>query len=270
MRMGNNALRTVAQEMAAAAGADRISVRRWFLLYAMLLTAGVASLLLALQSQALSVPRGWSDFVAVLAQTSPPTKLLILGIYLSLCCSFLPLNTSWIVGAVATRHLAVGAGLWDTAALVASVGALGSTIGNLHDYHLFTWLLRRRRVAKLRETRLFQAAARWFHRSPFWALVVFNVLPVPVDVVRVVATTCRYSRLPFAAANFLGRFVRYATIAVIIYALAVSIETAVLALLIVAAALIVGRATLPAGLRAVARVAAAARGGTVSRKERNT
>ena len=100
-----------------------------------------------------------------------------------------------------------------TAAIVGAVGGAASTVANLNDYHLFTWLLRSRRIARVRHTRLYQASARWFARSPWFILVIFNIVPIPVDVIRMLATTCRYPRLPFAAANFLGRFVRYAAIA---------------------------------------------------------
>jgi len=48
-------------------------------------------------------------------------------------------------------------------------------------------------------------------------VLIFNIIPIPVDAVRVLATTGRYSRLPFAAANFLGRSIRYGLIAFVIY-----------------------------------------------------
>ena len=101
--------------------------------------------------------------------------------------------------------------------MVAIVGAIGSTIANLNDYHLFTWMLRHRHVAKVRDTRAHRAGVRWFAACPFWLLVVFNIVPIPVDMVRMLATTYRYPRRQFAAANFLGRFVRYGVIALVTY-----------------------------------------------------
>jgi membrane protein YqaA with SNARE-associated domain len=144
-------------------------------------------------------------------------KLIFFGSYLSLCTTFLPLPTGWIVAAVATREAAVGSNAWTTTLLVATVGAIGSTIANLNDYHLFTWMLRSHRVAKIRHTKLYEKSAMWFSRSPFFLLVVFNIVPIPVDVVRILATTYRYPRGPFAAANFIGRFLRYAVIAFVTY-----------------------------------------------------
>jgi len=60
---------------------------------------------------------------------------------------------------------------------------------------------------------------------------VFNLLPVPVDVVRILATTHRYPRVPFAAANFVGRFMRYSLIAYLIYYFELSMMTAILIML---------------------------------------
>jgi len=200
-----------------AQGPDGISVSRWFILYAILLTGAATWLWVLLARQPAVSVRTWSDLAASLYQTSAAVKLLVFGIYLSICCTFLPLNTGWIVAACATHTVAVGSGLLDTALLVASVGAAGSTVANLNDYHLFTLMLRSRRIARIRSTRTYRAAERWFARSPFFLLVVFNVLPIPVDVVRPLAATHRYGRLPFAAANFVGRFIRYGAIALVTY-----------------------------------------------------
>ena len=45
----------------------------------------------------------------------------------------------------------------------------------------------------------------------------FNVVPIPVDVSRPLAVSHGYPRLRFAAANFLGRFLRYLVIASVTY-----------------------------------------------------
>ena len=47
--------------------------------------------------------------------------------------------------------------------------------------------------------------------------MVFNVIPIPVDVVRMLATTYRYPRVPFGAASFIGRFLRYGVIAFVTF-----------------------------------------------------
>ena len=206
-------------------GPDGVSVRRWFALYAALLAAAVTVLIVLIAREAPPASAWVSDFMRTLKRMPPEVKLLGFGIYVSFCCTFLPLPTGWIVAVVATREAAIAA-RWSnnatgvvilTTLAVAAVGAVGSTIANLNDYHLFTWMLRHHRVSKVRNTAGVRRAMRWFARSPFFLLVVFNLIPIPIDVIRILATTNRYPRLHFAGANFLGRFMRYAVIAFVTY-----------------------------------------------------
>jgi uncharacterized membrane protein YdjX (TVP38/TMEM64 family) len=80
----------------------------------------------------------------------------------------------------------------------------------LNEYHVFVYLLRKHRVARVRGTRLYQRASKWFGKSPFWILTLFSFLPIPVDVIRWLAITARYSRWRFFWASFAGRWFRYA------------------------------------------------------------
>ena len=248
---------------APATGADNVSVRRWFAFYGLCLLAAGAPLFALLARE----PWSWAEWLdrpgELLATTAPIAKLLAFGVYISLCCTFLPLPANWIVAAVAMRQTAVADNVWTTALLVAAVGALASTLANLNDYHLFTWLLRHHHVRKVRQTRLYRASAKWFARSPFFILVVFNIIPIPVDVVRMLATTCRYPRGPFAGANFVGRFLRYAVIAWGTYQLGREGKWAVLALLALAVLLAAGK-LVPAAVRKIGARAANAEGRDVS------
>ena len=194
---------------------DDIRLRRWFTAYGVFLLAMVLPLMLLVMAEALSI----KEFVANFRTLDAAIKLLAFAIYMSLCSTFIPLPTGPIVAAIALAECAVGTNVWTTALLVGAVGAGASTIANLNDYHLFTWMLRSRRIKRVRDTRLYNASVRWFVRAPFVILVIFNILPIPIDVIRMLATTYRYSRLPFAAANFIGRFIRYAIIASITYQL---------------------------------------------------
>ena len=220
---------------------DDVSVAGWFAFFGLFLaaTAGPLTVLLA------GRPWAWTwraaEIAHQLAGMATAVKLLAFLVYVSLCCTFLPLPTGPMVAAVATEGAAVAGGPWATAMVVGAVGALGSTIANLNDYHLFTWMLRSRRIARVRATALYALSAKWFARSPFWILAIFNIIPIPVDVIRMLATTCRYGRLPFAAANFAGRFVRYAAIAYVTYSLGDRGGVAVLVLLAAAVALGIGR-----------------------------
>lgn len=200
---------------------DQLRLRRWFGIF-VLLMAGMSA---ALAAAAASESWTWRDWVAnppaALAATVPTVKLLFMLLYVSLACTFLPLPTGWVIAGVATCDNAIAAGWSDnplvvgvlTTLVVAAVGAAGSTVANLNDYHLMTLMFRSRWIARVRHTRAYLRAVEWFQRSPFFLLVVFNLLPLPVDVVRILASSHRYGRLPFAAANFIGRFFRYAIIA---------------------------------------------------------
>ncbi len=214
---------------------DEVSVLRWFVGYGLgLATALAVTVLLASRydwqtagwlGEDLSLWRRWTNFLAVVAGAPVTVKLLVYAIYISLCTTFFPLPTGGIVAALATREAALAAGLglevWAEAAVTtltaATVGAAASMVANLNDYHLFTWLLRSDRVGAVRRTKLYARAIRWFRRSPFFLLVVFNILPIPIDLVRLLAVTWRYPRGPFAVANFLGRFIRYGVIAFVTY-----------------------------------------------------
>lgn len=223
--MGSSLIDTIELVGDEPLGPDGVSVGRWFALYAALLAVAAAVMVVLIAREPWPASAWLSDVKRAFRETSPAVKLLGFGVYVSFCCTFLPLPTGWIVAAVATREAAVAAAYSNdtavvailTTLLVAAVGAVGSTVANLNDYHLFTWMLRHHRISKVRQTAGVRRAMRWFARSPFFLLVVFNLIPIPIDVIRILATTYRYPRLHFAAANFLGRFLRYAVIAFVTY-----------------------------------------------------
>jgi len=202
-------------EIALPAGADGISLRRWFALYGLFLLAMGVPLVWLASAKTSSL----SQFVTDFRDLDAVVKLLAFAIYISLCCTFLPLPANGIVAAVALPAVAVGPDLWTTTLLVAAVGAVASTIANLNDYHLFTWMLRSRRISRVRSSRFYLRSATWFAKAPFSILVIFNIIPIPIDVIRMLATTYRYPRGPFAAANAIGRFIRYGVIAAVTYSL---------------------------------------------------
>ena len=146
--------------------------------------------------------------------------------YLSLCCTFVPAPTTWIVMLLASDLVAQQLGIVDhrpeRLVIVCTIGALATALANLNEYHIFVYLLRKKRVAKVRETGLFNAASGWFHASPFWILTLFSFLPIPIDVIRWLAITARYPRWRFFWANFVGRWFRYAIWAVAAMGLALS------------------------------------------------
>lgn len=231
---------------------DGISVGKWFLAYGLGLAAAAAALAIMLRGQ----PWTWTwrpaEIGRQLQAMRPGVKLVVFGVYISMCCTVLPLPANAIVAAVATREAAVTGELWTTVLAVALVGAAASTVANLNDYHLFTLALRQRHIKRVRHTRLYDVSSRWLAGSPFTILVLFNIIPIPVDVIRMLAVTCRYPRGPFAAANFVGRFVRYAAIAFVTFHWNLG-WVAVVVLLGLAAALVLARAVPGAAGRIIGR-----------------
>ena len=223
---------------------DTISLSKWFTGYGLFLCLAWGTLIyLILQEPwpAWAQQGGWRAWLRYLeqtfSQTDPELKLFVMIMYLSLCCTFIPLPTGWMVASMATRQASIMAQLAPylatvlpaallensaflsigTAVLMGLAGAVGSTLANLNDYHIITLMLRLHKVAKVRNTRAYRKAAYWFAKSPFLILVIFNILTIPVDIIRWLATIYRYPRKNFAAANFVGRFTRYFIIAFVTF-----------------------------------------------------
>lgn len=135
--------------------------------------------------------------------------LALLTFYLSLCCTFCPLPTSWILLVMGSPLAGFAVAGLPLALLVATAGALGTAMANLNEYHLWAYALRWRRVARVRRTRTYRWAESWFASSPFLLLTCVSFVPIPVDVVRWFASVSGYSRGRFFAAYYIGRWARY-------------------------------------------------------------
>ena len=196
---------------------EQINLRGWFASFLGYLVALAGAVYLGLYL----VQKGnseWGTVVWVIAG---------MMFYLSLCCTLCPLPTTWLILAVGSggalaQLIGPGSaqamdsiiGGWAKVAIVAVLGGLATTIANLNEYHIFTFLLRYKHVSKVRQTRLYNWAAKWYTKEPFLLLVSFCFIPIPVDVVRWLAISHRYPRRKFFAANILGRGSRYALMAV--------------------------------------------------------
>ncbi len=222
---------------------DGLSVKRWLAAYIAYLLALVIPATVMLSRMGVSWREFFADPRGATSAAGPALKLLIFAIYISLACTFFPIPTGWIVSILATRQVGLSDSLIITTLLVASVGAFASMVANLHDFHLFTLVLRHKGVARVRGTKFYDRAARWFSRRPFALLVIFNILPIPIDVIRMLAATYRYPLRPFAAANFIGRWIRYAVIASVTFVMGDQgwlIAAALLAVAIILAGIKVG------------------------------
>lgn len=188
--------------------ADRVNLRAWFVFFLLWMGGLAATALWGLaEVEQHDSTLGWSVWL-----------FGGYAFYMSLCCTFFPAPTTWIVMLVAGDLIARQLGLAELpilrVALAATVGAFSTGVANLNEYHIFVFLLRWRRMAKVRETRFYDWASARFAAHPFLILVLFAFIPIPVDVIRWLAITVRYSRARYVAAYVIGRWLRYAVLAV--------------------------------------------------------
>lgn len=198
-----------------------VRLRWWFVLFA----CWLAWLTLLLRADAFGLSLGFS------------VRLLVfLTLYLSLACTFVPLPTTplvvwaametlqldklsqlprlvqnavaWLLGPV-PPNATLAADPVARVMLIAVFGAAATMLANLNDYYIVTALLRHRKVAAVRDTRLYRSATRWFARWAWLTVYAFALVPIPIDVVRLLAITYRYPRWRFATACLAGRFTRY-------------------------------------------------------------
>lgn len=178
--------------------AGTINLRRWFDVYlAWMIGLGIVLAVGRMEAEAGSR----AGFVAMC--------FAAYALYLSLCNTFFPAPTAWAIMLMASNGLAMFESPIARVAVAASVGALATSMANLNEYHVFTFLLETRRGGRIRTTRVYRWAADVFAVSPFALICMVAVVPIPVDVVRWLAIAYRYSRLRFFAAYLLGRTFRY-------------------------------------------------------------
>jgi membrane protein YqaA with SNARE-associated domain len=130
--------------------------------------------------------------------------------YLSLCNSFTPMPTAWVILLLAASPgYAPVETPWARVLVVTLFCTTGTVIANLTEYHLLAYLCRLGLGKRVRRTRLYGWAIRWFDHAPFQFLTLIAFVPLPVDAVRWLAVLRGYSRRRFALAYFIGRGPRY-------------------------------------------------------------
>lgn len=133
-----------------------------------------------------------------------PTILFGYFIYMCLACQFFPIPTLPPIAFTAKVFHPV---------LVAAVGAVGTCVANLNDYLILGWLFRHKKVRKIRDINTYRKLLSFFDRYAFVTLSVAAFLPIPLDVIRLLAISRAYSFPKYVAAAFVGRFPRYLIIA---------------------------------------------------------
>jgi membrane protein YqaA with SNARE-associated domain len=139
--------------------------------------------------------------------TTPPMSgsiLMDFFLYMCVACQFFPIPTLPPIAFVSKIFHPV---------LVSAVGALGTCIANLNDYAILGWLFRHRRVRKIRDVQTYRKFLTLFDRYAFLTMAAASFLPIPVDVVRLMAISRAYTYWKYLLATFVGRFPRYLIIA---------------------------------------------------------
>ncbi|MEN6439633.1 MAG: VTT domain-containing protein [Syntrophobacter sp.] len=133
-------------------------------------------------------------------------RLVTLLMYMSMAFTFCPLPTLWILLWMAREIDPVA---------VALVGAIGTCIANLNDYHILHYLFRLEKIKRATGTKAFQGAVRLYEKAPFIALSIASFLPIPIDVIRILSVSTVYPRARYVLATFVGRFPRYLLITIL-------------------------------------------------------
>ena len=125
-------------------------------------------------------------------------------LYMCVACQFFPIPTLPPIAFTAKAFHPV---------LVAFVGALGTVIAYVIDYGILGWLFRHHRVKKVRDIHMYRKLLKFFDKYAFLTLTAAAFLPIPVDVVRLLAISRTYTYWKYLIAAFLGRFPRYLILA---------------------------------------------------------
>ena len=123
---------------------------------------------------------------------------------MSVACQFFPIPTMPAIAFTAKAFHPV---------LVAFVGALGTVIAYVIDYAILGWLFRNHRVKKVRDIHLYRKLLKYFDKYAFLTVAAAALLPIPVDVVRLLAISRAYNYWKYLLAAFVGRFPRYLILA---------------------------------------------------------
>lgn len=180
-----------------------IAVGRIFLFLGLFYAAAIAVRLLFIEGPAL-----WTliDAISKSPSAVPATTSVLYDFFLYMClaCQFFPIPT--------LPPIAFAAKIFHPV-VISAVGAAGTCVANLNDYAILGWLFRHHRVRKVRDVRTYRRLLHFFDRYAFLTLSVAAFLPIPVDVIRLLAISRAYSFIRYILATFVGRFPRYLILA---------------------------------------------------------
>lgn len=105
----------------------------------------------------------------------------------------------------AFEPLIMEAATWMPILTVTVIATAVSLYAEYLNYHLYAWVLGRRRFAGLGQKGWMQRGVRWFERAPFITTVVFALTPLPFWVARILSIYARGDLRRFMLATAVGR-----------------------------------------------------------------
>ena len=108
--------------------------------------------------------------------------------------------------------------------LVAGIATLSAVLAEYVDYRLYSGVLLSAPLERVRNTRVTRFVVWLFERSPFWAVVIGALTPLPFWLVRICAVLSRYPMRKFLAGTALGRFPRFLAYAALVSVLPVTTD----------------------------------------------
>jgi membrane protein YqaA with SNARE-associated domain len=127
-------------------------------------------------------------------------------LYMSFANTFVPLPTNPVI---------IGLGRTYEPLLVGLLGAIGTSVANLNEYHVISYISSKKFADRVKKRRMYLKFQEWYWKYPFSLLTLTNFLPIPVDPVRWMSISSGYSRFSYAAATFAGRAPRYYLLALL-------------------------------------------------------
>ncbi len=136
--------------------------------------------------------------------------------YMCICCNTIPMPTTPAILYIAGEYGDVVQYFgrdWGWV-IIALLGALGTSLANLIDYEILGTVMQTKLAKKITDSKHYQASIRAFNKYAFIALTAVNFAAFSLDVVRFVAISARYPRVKYIISTFIGRFARYALLAI--------------------------------------------------------
>ena len=93
--------------------------------------------------------------------------------------------------------------------LIAFICNIATLVAAYIDHTVFTQLLNHRKLAGYRNKPLYKKLKYYFHKCPFWTIVIAGFSPVPFFPIKMLSFSCQYPLIRYLSAVVTGRFPRY-------------------------------------------------------------